>query len=346
VSVSARAEASPQQGDLPNVDIDAPWSRVVDLNLLRVRLSSNLPEFDGFSYFSRFLADDQPVDYEIVCIDLAHSDVDPAALEPVIDRSFRGKRFRSGFYLVHHFGAPAYLITRGRRFYVFGRALEKTVWPYFVKHILTVFSLDHGFLHLKAGGFVQSNGSATLLVGRNGGGKTVFLTQACLAGAEFLTNTHVLVRDGVAHGVPSAIRVRDDPCFGDLIRRHALRRHIESGDYVATPQELFPSRTTDSAAIANLVVVDFHPNVPFEFEEVSPAAMAAFLEQFSFAVSAYGLKDDVFAHCGSDFTRYTASYLAMKSSLDELVRASRCIRVSADMLDPVIRQHTLDRLDR
>src|SRR5699024_4718720 len=66
------------------------------------------------------------------------------------DDTIRGKRFRSGYYLVHYFGEPAHLVTVGKTFYVFGRALEKTVWPYFVKHILTIFSSDHGFLHLKA----------------------------------------------------------------------------------------------------------------------------------------------------------------------------------------------------
>ena len=82
-----------------------------------------------------------------------HIDRDPVPLDDIIrrtDATLRAKRFRAGYYLVHYFGAPAHLITAGSTFYLFGTALQRTVWPYFIKHILTIFAADHGLLHLKA----------------------------------------------------------------------------------------------------------------------------------------------------------------------------------------------------
>ncbi|MGW8360769.1 FomB family phosphonate monophosphate kinase [Streptomyces wedmorensis] len=319
-------------------------SRVVDLNLVKVRLSTNLEDFAAYSYFSTFAEDESaPADYEVVCVDLDRDDIPAELYADRTDRTFRGKRFKGGYYLVHYFGEPAHLITVGRTFYVFGRSLEKTVWPYFVKHILTVHSADHGFLHLKAAGFELPGAGATLLVGRNGAGKTVFLAQACLNGARFLSNTHTLVRDGVAHGVPSSIRVRRDRCFGELIDKHDLTAHMESGDYVTDSSTLFESPQISTARVRNVVIVDYDPARPQGLMPISPAAAGTFMEQFSFAVTTYGLKDDLLAHHG-DFDTYVDSLARMRAQLTELVEGARCYRANADMLAKEVRDSTLKQL--
>lgn len=328
-------------------DLPVRSARIVDLNLIRVRLATNLEEFAAYSYFDRFSADSEDADYEVCCIDLDRDELDPGTLASIassVDKSYRGKRFKAGYYLVHYFGDPAYLISTGHAFYVFGRHLEKTVWPYFVKHILTIFAADHGYLHLKAAGFVQPGVGATLLAGRNSGGKTVFLTQACLHGARFLTNTHALIRDGVVHGVPSSMRVRADECFRDLIGEHGLTEHMESGDYVTSPRTLFGDATTDSAPLRNVVIVDYSPAGRAGIEEISAAAAEAFLDQFAFAVTTYGLKDDLFAHYGYDFDGFTGGLAAMKDQLGELTRLARCFRANVDMLSPADRAATLSVL--
>jgi hypothetical protein len=320
-------------------------SRLVDLNLLKVRIASNLSEFAAYSYFSSFCEDQQAApDYEVVCIDLDRDVVPESVYRDKVDRTFRSKRFRSGYYLVHYFGEPAHLVTVGRTFYVFGRGLEKTVWPYFVKHILTIFAADHGHLHLKAAGFELPDAGATLLIGRNGAGKTVFLAQACLSGARFLSNTHTLVRDGVAHGIPSSIRVRRDQCFGELIDRHGLTPHMESGDYVTDASTLFDSPRIDSAPVRNIVVVDYNPASPQGLTRISSDAAETFMDQFSFAVTTYGLKDDLLAHHGSDFDAYVDSLGHMRRQLTELVGGARCYRANVDMLDDDARNTALKQL--
>jgi len=319
-------------------------SRTVDLNLLQVRIATNLEEFPAYSYFSREAPDTAEPDFELYCIDLDRDGYDVEELARLADRSLRAKRFRAGYYLNHVFGDPAHLITDGRRSYVFGRRLERTVWPYFVKRILTDFAVDHGYLHLKAAAFVLGDGGATLLIGPNAGGKTVFLTQACLDGARFLSNTHLLVRDGFAHGVPSAVRVRRDASFGELIDRHGLTAHLEAGDFVASPELLFPGEPVDSAPVRNIVITDYNPSGRPGFEEISTARSELFLDQFAFAVTTYGLKDDLMTHCGGDVERFTGVLGTMKDQLAELVGGARCFRSNVDMLDPVARAAVLAEL--
>ncbi|MFJ9556024.1 FomB family phosphonate monophosphate kinase [Nocardiopsis sp. NPDC101807] len=320
-------------------------SRLIDLGLLRLRLSTNLESFPAYSYFSSFCEDqEEEADYEVVCIDLDRDHVDEARYADKVDKTFRGKRFAYGYYLVHYFGEPAHLITVGNVFYVFGRKLEKTVWPYFVKHILTIFSADRGFLHLKAAAFELPGGGATLLIGRNGAGKTVFLTKACLEGARFISNTHTLVRDGVAHGVPSSIRVRRDRCFGEIIDRRGLTPHMESGDYVTDAATLFDGPQAGSARVRNIVVADYDPASAQGLFPVTAPAAESFMEQFSFAVTTYGLKDDLLAHHGNDFDAYVASLSSMRRELAGLVRGARCYRANVDMLDRDARNEALRQL--
>lgn len=319
-------------------------SRLADLGLICVRISSNLEWFPAYSYFSSFRPDQAASDYEVTCIDLDRDEIPPEAYTGRADKSLRGKRFKAGYYLVHYFGEPAYLITEGRKFYVFGRSLDKTVWPYFVKHILTIFAADHGYLHLKAAGFELPGSGATLLVGRNGAGKTVFLAQACLNGARFLSNTHTLVRDGMAYGVPSAMRIRRDKCFGELIDKHHLTPHMESGDYVTESSVLFDSPQVSDSKVRNIVIVDYNRESSLGLTSISAEAAGLFMDQFSFAVTTYGLKDDLLSHCGLDFNAYVNVLGRMRRQLADLAAGAQCYRANVDMLDGDARSAVLRRL--
>ncbi|MGW2116625.1 FomB family phosphonate monophosphate kinase [Streptomyces zhihengii] len=318
-------------------------SRVVDLNLFRVRVTSNVPDFGGYAYFSRFAAAGEPCAYEIVCVDLDRDPIDTALIEPLADRGFRADRFRSGFYLTHHYGPPAHLVTRCNTLYVFGRGLERTIWPYFTKHLLTLFAVDHGMVHLKAAAFVQGNG-ATLLFGRGSGGKTVFLTQACSAGAVFLSNTHVLTRGTTVHGVPSAMRVRRDRCFAELIDSGRLDKHLDASEYRLDPGMIFGHEPVAEATVRNVCIIDYDPGRPPCFDPVDEEPFNAFLDLFAFAIGTYGLKDDVLRHLDDDFHRYAAEFSAMKERMRELVGTARRFHINADMLDPRVRDRTLARL--
>jgi hypothetical protein len=316
---------------------------VIDLNLFKVRVSSNVRDFAGYAYYTRFASPEQACAYELVFVDLDRDPIDPALVEPLADRGYRADRFRGGSYITHHFGPPAYLVTRGNRIHVLGRELERTLWPYFTKRLLTSFAIDHGLLHLKAAAFVQPQG-ATLLFGRQKGGKTVFLTQACAAGTRFLSNTHVLTDGPTAYGVPSAMRIRKGPGFDQIIGSGRLEKHLEASEYRLDPDTVFGREALTEARVRNLCVIDYDPDRTPCFDEVDEESLTAFLDLFACAPGTYGLKDDVLAHLGDDFYRYGAAFTAMRRRMSDLVAGARRFYVNADMLDPVVRDRTLARL--
>ncbi len=143
-------------------------ARLVDLGVTQVLVRSNTLGFSGFRYFARtepVSADFTGADYELHCIDLdgPHA-LHEATLRQSADRSFRGQRFLSGFYLTHHFGPPAYLIARGDRVYVIGRRLDRVVWGWYIKYVLLLDSVRKRMINLKAACFAL-RGVGTLLIG-------------------------------------------------------------------------------------------------------------------------------------------------------------------------------------
>ncbi|WP_078851962.1 FomB family phosphonate monophosphate kinase [Streptomyces sp. NRRL B-3229] len=318
-------------------------SRVIDLNLFKIRVSSNITDFPGYAFYTRFASPEEICAYELFFVDLNQDPIDPALIEPLADQGYRADKFRGGSYITHHFGPPAYLVTRGNRIYVFGHELERTLWPYFTKRLLTSFAVDHGLVHLKAAAFVQPRG-ATLLFGRQKGGKTVFLTQACAAGARFVSNTHVLTSGATVYGVPSAMRIRKGPAFDQLILSGRLEKHLEASEYRLDHDMVFGHEAIAEATVRNLCIIDYKPHRPPCFDEVDEEPFTAFLDLFACAPVTYGLKDDMLAHLDNDFYRYSAAFMAMKRRMSVLVGGARRFYINADMLDPVVRERTLARL--
>ncbi len=320
-------------------------TRVVDLNLVKLRVSTNLEQFAAFEHFARFAPPEAEADYHLHCTDLDRDAMDEASLARAADRTQRAQRFCKGYYRGPYFGPPAYLVTRGREFRVYGRSLQKLVWPYFVKHVLTVHAADLDAVHLKAAGFALE-GRATLLVGLGGGGKTVFLAQACLHGARFLANTHVIVDEGIAHGVPSSMRIRNDDCFGPLIRLRGLQRHLDQDEYVVSPDALWAQESLRSAPVGNIVVVDFKAQGSRAMRRISSVECLSFLDQFALGVTTYGLKDDLFLHFGGDLQAYAAHYAGMKQQLAQLCDTARCYHATLDMMQADERDAALRELAR
>lgn len=128
-----------------------------------------------------------------------------------------------------------------------------------------------------------------------------------------------------------------------LIRAGNLEGHLESGEFKLDPANVFPA-VCDSARIRTLCIVDYRSDRSGEIRTINPDDFLAFLEQFAFPVSTYGLKDDLLAHCHGDFDRYVTAYNQMKERMRELVYSSRLLLVNQDMLDPATRDRTLDTL--
>jgi hypothetical protein len=318
---------------------------VMGLGPMTLRVRSTRRDVPGSELFSRAASDMNPtVTYEIDLVDLDDvPTLDVSDVLPFVDDTFRSERLRAGYYLTHYFGEPAYLISADSRYLILGRRLERILWPYLVKYLLTRFSIEQGSLHLKAAAFAL-DGMATLLVGRGGGGKSVFLTQACVAGGAFVSNTHVLLAGSRVIGVPSAMRVRDDDCVRPLIRSLDLPRHIVKGEFSLDPVDAFPDRIVESARLRNLVVVDHRRGADRRLRRLTSDDTYLYAEAFALPIPTYGLKDDVLAYVGGDLDRFVAVYRTMKERLRQVVDECNCFHTSCDMLDPGERDRVLEAI--
>ena len=254
------------------------------------------------------------------------------ALAGLRDRSYRGKRMSVGYYLTDHFGAPAYLVTRGTRCWIFAEDFEPILWPYAIKHLLTVYSIGRGMLHLKAAA-VAVEGRGALLVGRGGSGKTVLMNHLCGAGAEFLSNTHVLVEGLDILGIRTAMRVRADEFFGPMIAARGLAPNVKADEYTADPLADLGWRAGRSARLGSVWLMDYRGVGTREIREMGAEVMLEYMEQFALALNVYGLKDDVLDSLGGDVGRFSVEMSAMRARLRAVIEGARCYYLSCDAAD-------------
>jgi len=324
-------------------DLVSPWGkalivrsrREVHLGPLRVVIRSNETEFSSLRYFPCVRADDAHAAPHFT-LNFCNRTMDgpwPAASpDPTRLSSYRAKRFAAGYYITDHFGAPASLVLRGREYWVLGEDFEPIVWPYFVKWLLTWYSLEYGMLHLKAAS-VDVGGAGTLLIGRGGSGKTVLLTRLCQEGARFLSNTHSLIDGENIRAVPAAMRVRKDVLFGPVIVSRRLRPGIKSNEYVADPGGDLGWSGAGSAPLRNICLVDYRAGGVHDVREMDPEMLLNYMEQFSLALNVYGLKEDMLDHLGGDIARFSRYASIMKIHLRRIVEQSRRYYVSCDAMD-------------
>lgn len=308
--------------------------RTVALGPINLHIRSNEPEFSGFRYFpiqhATRAASAERQDYVVTLCNLGIDG--PWAIDALLrlqDDTYRAKRFNLGYYITDHFGDPAYLVTRDNRIWVFAHALEPILWPYLVKLLLTCYSTSHHALHLKASA-IAIDGVGTLLVARGGGGKTVLLSQLCLNGAAFLSNTHVLARDRTLIGVPTTMRVRPASFFQPIVANGALHSALKPGEYLVDPVSDLGWRLQDSAPLKNICLVDFRGVDHHVIRESSARVIYDYMEQFSLALNVYGLKEDVLDAAGIDPDRFSQVTRTMKSGLLALVRSARLFVLSMD----------------
>lgn len=322
----------------------APYVRPVDLGPWSMRLSSNVPDFAGAPFFWRTAEPTAHHEFEVRCLDTAAGAVDEVwtTMEP--DPSTTARRMLKGHYSTHHFGAPVRLRTDGRRLTLVGPRLERVVWPYVVKHLLTWRAIETGQTHLKAAA-MRLGDRTTLVVGRSGGGKTVFLSQACARGATFVSNTHVLLADGRATGLATAMRVRPGEASA-VVDLTDAPRHLEGDERLVAPDRVFPSIDLSTAPVANVVIVDHDVSRPPGFVPVAPTVTAAFMAHFADAVTTYAQKNDVLAQLGHDVERFAAVQMSWRDEMERTCATARCFVANVDMTSPATVDHVLDELAR
>jgi hypothetical protein len=255
------------------------------------------------------------------------------ALTAIKDISYRAKRMSAGYYLTDHFGTPAYLVVRGTDYWIFADDFEPILWPYAVKHLLTLYAIEHQMLHLKAAG-VSMGGRGALLIGRGGSGKTVLLSHLCQAGAQFLSNTHALIDGATLLSIQTAMRVRADEFFAPVIAARGLSPSVKAGEYTADPRSDLGWPSVSSAPVRNVCLIDYKGTNCRTIREIDRDTAFDYLEQFSLAINVYGLKEDILDALGGEVYRFSVEMSRMRTSLRALVDGSSCYYLSCDAADP------------
>ena len=309
----------------------------IRLGPVRIEIRSNEADFKGFRFFCsstcREVPESSANDEPHFTLSLCNLSVDAPwptqSLSAMRDQSYRAKRMSAGYYLTDHFGAPAYLMSRGTQYWIFAQDFEPILWPYAIKHLLSVYAIEHDMLHLKAAG-IAIDGQGALLVGRGGSGKTVLLSHLCRAGAQFLSNTHALIEGHVLLGIPTAMRVRKDEFFGPIIASRGLSPSVKAGEYVADPLSDLGWRRVGSAPVRSVCLLDYKGSGSSVIREIDRDTLFDYMEQFALAVNVYGLKEDILDALGGEIPQFSATISQMRARLRSLVDASRCYYLSCD----------------
>lgn len=320
----------------------------VRLATMSIRLVSNVSGFAAQHYFSKNSQNsyaNESTDFELWCVSISASNLNIEMLIPYVDQTYRSKSFAAGYYVTDHFGAPVHIITRGQCYYVFGEALEHVVWPYFVKYFLMLHCLKNESLHLKAAA-CSIDSAGTLLLGRGGAGKTVFLTQLCLHGAHFVSNSHSIIKDGRIYGVASSLRIRPGPWFADLVGSIKTNQALIPGELIIDPYDVFAVDTIESIDTRNVCILNFEHSGKHEIRSISKEAAYDYAEQFSLAINVYRLEEDLLDLFKGDYRRFSQVYKRMKEELSYLIKKSRCYYITSDMLNPNYRNEVLTLLAR
>jgi len=313
----------------------AAWATdvLVDVGPLALRIVSDVPDFPATNYFSSavrtaVLAGGPPrePDAEVWCV----STRDAPAHWPS-DRSTRALGFLKGYYVTDHAGPPVRMVSSGRQIVLFGPQLERIVWSYVVKWLLTQHAVASGALFLKAAA-VAIDGQGVLVIGRGGAGKTVMISELCRQGARFVTNSHAVVTGTSVQGVATSMRMRPGPWVDQLGVRP--RRALDPREVVVDPAEAFGGLTSDPVPLRHVALVDFQGQGQHRVERLTPPEALSVLEQFALGLNVYRLEEDLLEAAGGDYRSFAASYAAMQERLRELVEACPCHSVVTDVQRP------------
>lgn len=303
---------------------------LVDLGPLVLRIVSDVPDFAVLSYFSSTARptgsaeDGREPDAEVWCV----STRDAPDHWPV-DQTARARGFLKGYYVTDHAGPPVQMVSTDRRIVLFGPRLERIVWSYVVKWVLSRHALATGAVFLKAAAFAVE-GYGILLVGRGGAGKTVMLNEFCRRGARFVTNSHALITGTTLQGVRTSMRMRPGPGGSDHLGV-VTRAALDPGQVVVDPTDLFGAAAVDSVPLRHIAVVDYRGPARHSVEQFTVQEAYSVLEQFGLGINVYRLEEDHLDDVDGDYRAFAAAQSALQSRLRQLVQDVPCHSVTTDV---------------
>lgn len=231
--------------------------------------------------------------------------------------NYRQKMFLKGLYLGHHLGPTGSMCADHESIKIKlesddANDYRKVLWNYALKVYLSISALEAGAIHLKATTLIDSQGMATLLIGRGGSGKSVLAKELANHGFIFVGNTHALVKDGRVWAINSWTRSR-------------------SG---STELYLPPCDQTlqGDAEIKRIVLIEHNQCGKFTLNTLAISEVLAFSIHYVLATGAYDLKEDL-----SDIFGQSARFMQLASlellQLEALLGSIGVYSLSSDIFN-------------
>lgn len=281
-----------------------------DLNIVILRIVS------PFKLKSNFLVLKSDMENKNRCIvDIYIIDINDYDNFDFIAKTYREKIMQKGFYIGHHFGERVKIrIVSKNEIYICAKDYDRILWSYIVKYILTIYSIELGYLHVKAGA-VQCCGKNLLIVGRGASGKTELIKALCNNGAKYITNTHAVINGNQIKGVNTKIRIRaEDQEF-----------YVNSKDF-SDEIDLTEWKNIDS-----ILWMKYRCDDQIHITSISNMDMYYNMRQFSEAIANWELHEDVYDYYDSNLTLISEKLHLIDDKLKQLINGCSCFFVNLDI---------------
>lgn len=243
--------------------------------------------------------------------------------------TYREQIMLKGFYVGHHFGAPAYYKLFDDAMVFVTTDPNRIVWSFAVKYLLTVKSIQHGWLHLKAGA-IEWNGRAILLLGRGGSGKTVLIEEMCKEKAKLVSNTHACVQGKMVSGMKTKVRYREN----------GTERFVD-------PRELLNGRVTNNRLeISGIFWVQYRTDDVVNIAPLNADVLYHNAKLFSEAICNWELKEDIVDYFQNDMEQVARTMHVLDSGLKELCNTIPAYYLNVNIHNPKARESVIKLLDQ
>lgn len=300
-----------------------------------IRIFSNIETSRIEKYFSKKIVVNKKLTfprYYIYCMYCEKDEDIFIHSKQLVDNTYRGKCFSNGYYVTDHFGDPVNVITSGNEIYLYGKYLEKIIWSYFIKYFLLLDSIDNKGLFIKAASFAINN-KATLLIGKGGAGKTVFLSHMCMnKKVEFITNSNAIIKNNHIHGIYSSMRIRPGKHYNELFKVSSKHENLKEDEVIIDPDNYFEITMNTGKSVKNILILKYTPNV-HKVTKISKSICVNYLELYALGINVYKLEEDLQEYFLDNVLVLGEAYSNMKAVLNKLVGNCNCYYIETDILE-------------
>ena len=254
----------------------------VDLGVLILDISSDIVLYNGMIDFRK----GKPREEERKNVKVYVYSMEKYEMFPFGTETYREKMMQKGYYIGHHFGEPVKIKVMGiKEIHLCAKDYNRIFWSFIIKYILTIYCMENGKLHIKAG-IVEKNNKAILLVGRGGSGKTELLRRLCKNGFKYCANTHAIIDGRKARGICTNIRVRE-----------------QKDEYYLKPSEISKMGIcSEWLQVDKILWIQYRTDEVVNIKDIKTNVMYENMRQFSEAIVNWELHEDIYDFYGSNLT--------------------------------------------